>query len=356
MRELGFGCGSAALGDLMSQLDERYSRQILLTEIGEEGQRRLLESSVLIVGCGALGSTISDILTRAGVGRIRIADRDVPELHNLHRQVLFDEDDVAAGIPKAEAAARKLRRINSSVVIDALVMDVTPRNIEALIADVTLVLDGTDNFETRYVINDACVKSGKPWIYGGVIGTTGMSMNVVPGSGPCLRCLFPDAPTPGSLPTCDTLGVLNTAPAIIASIQATEACKFLVGSGEAAGGLIHADVWAGSFQRIDVRRAEDCPACALGRFDYLTVKETSWVTSLCGRNAVQITPARSTALSLDRLGKTLARVGSVSYNGLLLQFEVEGWELMIFPDGRVIVKGTTDEAVAKGLYAKYVGN
>jgi len=340
----------------MSQVDDRYSRQVLLAEIGEDGQQRLLESSVLIVGCGALGSTMAGTLARAGVGRIRIVDRDVPELHNLHRQVLFDEDDVAAGIPKAEAAARKLRRINSSIEIDAHVTDVNPRTIEALIADVSLVLDGTDNFETRYVINDACVKCGKPWIYGGVIGTTGMSMNIIPGKGPCLQCLFPDAPSPGSLPTCDTLGVFNTAPAIIASIQATEACKLILGSEETARGLIHVDVWAGTFQRIDVKRTEGCPACGLNRFDYLTVRETSWVTSLCGRNAVQITPAKSTSISLDRLSEALARVGRVSYNGLLLQFEVEGRELMIFPDGRVIVKGTTNESVAKGLYAKYVGN
>jgi len=241
-------------------MNQRYSKQILLKDFGAEGQRKLAGASVLIVGCGALGSVESQLLVRAGVGRVRIVDRDVPEIGNLHRQILFDEDDVQARSPKAEVAGRKLPRANSSVAVETRVMEVTADNIDGLISDVDLVLDATDNFETRYVINDACVKSRKPWIYGGVIATSGMSMTIVPGRGPCLRCLFPNPPEPGTVPTMETEGVLATAPVTVAALEATEAIKLLAGA-QPREGLLMLDVWTGSFQTVPVLRDENCPAC-----------------------------------------------------------------------------------------------
>jgi adenylyltransferase/sulfurtransferase len=241
-------------------MNERYAKQILLKDFGVEGQQKLAGASVLIVGCGALGSVQSQLLVRAGVGHLRIVDRDVPEIGNLHRQILFDEDDVQARSPKADVANRKLPKANSGVVIDTRVMEVTAENIDELISDVDLVLDATDNFETRYVINDACVKSNKPWIYGGVIATSGMSMTIIPGRGPCLRCLFPKPPEPGTVPTMETEGVLATAPVTVAALEVTEAIKLLCGA-EPREGLLMLDVWAGSFQNVPVLRDENCPAC-----------------------------------------------------------------------------------------------
>jgi len=340
----------------MARVNDRYARQRVLPEIGSEGQERLLSASIATIGCGALGSVQAQLLARAGVGKIRIVDRDVLEENNLQRQVIFDEEDVAAGLPKAEAAARKLKKINSSIEIEGLVEDVTPRNIEGLITDMDLVLDGTDNIETRYLINDACVKHKKPWIYGAVIGTTGMTMTVLPDEGPCIRCLFPETPPPGSLPTCDTVGVLNTAPATVASIQVTEAFKLIIGRGAGEHLLLTLDLWTGSYRSIAVQKDKNCPCCGQGRFDFLEAKEVSWTTTLCGRNSVQISPPRATVLSLDDLSRRLAQAGKVSYNGFLLQFQIGDHELVIFPNGRTIVKGTTDEAVAKSLYSKYLGN
>ena len=241
-------------------MNERYSKQILLKDFGPEGQKKLAGASVLIVGCGALGSVQSQLLVRAGVGHLRIVDRDVPELGNLHRQILFDEDDVKARSPKANVANRKLPKANSTVVLDTKVMEVTADNIDGLIADVDLVLDATDNFETRYVINDACISHKKPWIYGGVIATSGMSMTVIPGRGPCLRCLFPQPPAPGTVPTMETEGVLSTAPVTVAALEVTEAIKLLIGAAPREG-LLMIDVWTGTFQTVPVLRDEDCPAC-----------------------------------------------------------------------------------------------
>jgi molybdopterin/thiamine biosynthesis adenylyltransferase len=241
-------------------MNQRYAKQILLKDLGAEGQQKLAGASVLIVGCGALGSVQSQLLVRAGVGRVRIVDRDVPEIGNLHRQILFDEDDVQARSPKADVAARRLARVNSSVILDARVMEVTAGNIDALVSDMDLVLDATDNFETRYLINDACVRSRKPWIYGGVIATSGMSMTIVPGRGPCLRCLFPEPPEPGTVPTIRTEGVLATAPVTVAALEVTEAIKLLCGA-QPREGLLMLDVWTGSFQSVPVLRDENCPAC-----------------------------------------------------------------------------------------------
>ena len=241
-------------------MNERYAKQILLKDFGAEGQQKLAGASVLIVGCGALGSVQSQLLVRAGVGHVRIVDRDVPEIGNLHRQLLFDEDDVQARSPKADVANRKLPKANSGVVIDTRVMEVDAGNIAGLMADVDLVLDATDNFETRYLINDACIEAGKPWIYGGVIATSGMTMTIVPGRGPCLRCLFPNPPEPETVPTMETEGVLATAPVTVAALEATEAVKLLCGA-KPREGLLMIDVWTGSFQNVPVLRDENCPAC-----------------------------------------------------------------------------------------------
>jgi molybdopterin-synthase adenylyltransferase len=335
-------------------LEARYARQLALAELGREGQRRLMTGSVLIVGCGALGSHLAEALARAGVGRLRVVDRDVVELHNLQRQALFDEQDVAARLPKAEATARRLRRINSTITVDARVLDLNPRNVEELIADVEVVLDGSDNLETRYLLNDACVKHGRPWVYGGVIGAAGMMLTLRPGAGPCLRCVFRDPPPPGSQPTCETVGVLGMAPAVIAALQAVEACKLLVAA-PAATDLLHLDLWSGSWQRVAVHRDPACPACGHARFDYLSARETAWVTTLCGRNAIQIMPAREAAIDLDRLAAQLAPLGAVA-TGLLLQVNAEDCEMLVFPDGRVIIRGTTDPALARSLYARYIGS
>lgn len=338
-----------------SELENRYSRHALLEEFGSGGQERISRSSVLVVGGGALGSTLSMLLARAGVGRLTVVDRDVLELSNLQRQTLYDEQDLASGLPKAQAAARKLGAMNSEIQVNGLAADFTPRNAERLVADADVVADGTDNFETRYLINDACVKLGKPWIYGGVIGTTGMFMSVVPGTGPCLRCVFPQPPAPGTFPTCDTVGVLNTVPAIIASLEATEVFKILLGAEVSAGRLVTLDAWTLRWHEVSAVRSPDCPTCGKGRYEFLDAEQTSWTTALCGRNAVQITPAEGPGIDLEELGRRLSGVARVSVKGAVLHFEVEGHEIVVFPDGRALVKGLSDEARAKALYTRYVG-
>jgi len=334
---------------------ERYIRQIIFPPLGEEGQRRLLDSSVVIIGCGGLGCNIASLLTRAGVGHIRVVDRDYVELDNLHRQVLFDEEDVERGLPKAIAAAEKLRKANSQVEVEPLVADVHHRNVEEIMIDMDLVLDGTDNFETRYLINDACVKHDTPWIYGGAVGSYGMTMNIIPHQTPCLRCLFVQIPPPGTTPTCETAGILGAVPALIGAIEANEALKLLTGKGRLNEGLIHIDLWENTFDIFQVARQEACPACGQGKFEFLEAKEVAMVTSLCGRNAVQITPVTEVTISLPALAKRLQAIGEVTFNEFLLRFQVNDYLVTIFPDARAIIRGTSDETVARNLYAKYVG-
>lgn len=334
---------------------ERYIRQTIFSRMGEEGQRKLLASSVVIIGCGGLGCNIATLLTRAGVGHIRVVDRDYVELDNLHRQVLFDEEDVERGLPKAIAAAEKLRKVNSQVEIGPLVADIHYRNVEEIIKDMDLVLDGTDNFETRYLINDACVKHDTPWIYGGAVGSYGMTMNIIPHQTPCLRCLFVQIPPPGTTPTCDTVGVLGAVPALIGAIEANEALKLLTGKGKPNEGLINIDLWENSFEIFQAARQESCPACGQGKFEFLGAKEVAMVTSLCGRNAVQITPVTKVTVSLPALAKRLEAIGEVTFNEFMLRFQVNEYLLTIFPDARAIIRGTSDETVARNLYAKYIG-
>lgn len=340
----------------MTRNFERYARQVLFSGIGEAGQKRISGAVILIVGCGALGSNQANLMVRAGVGGVKIVDRDYVELSNLQRQVLFDETDVEKRLPKAVAAKEKLKRINTDVRIEALIRDVSHRNIETLTDGVDLVLDATDNMETRYLINDACVKHRIPWIYGGVIGATGMTMDIIPGRTACLRCLSDTPPAPGTTPTCETEGVLGGIPAMIAAIQATEALKILVGHRPTGGNLIHIDLWENEYNRFQVNRHPDCPACVGKSFDFLKGESVSEAFSLCGRNAVQITAAGEKRLDLEKLKARLATLGEVFDNGYFLTFKVDSHELIIFPDARTIIKGTSDEAVARTLFAKYVGN
>ena len=336
---------------------ERYARQSILKEIGTEGQRRLLAASVVVVGCGALGTHIAGSLVRAGVGRVRIIDRDFVELNNLQRQVLFDEEDIVQGLPKAIAAAQKLCKINSKVQVEPVVTDVHPDNVERLIGGVDLVLDGTDNFETRLLLNDACLKQNIPWIYGGVIATYGMMMTIIPHQTPCFRCFLGDLPPPGSTPTCDTAGVLSTAVAMVAALQVTEALKLLTGQEDALHKrLLHLDAWTGELQQLAIGKGEQpCPACDLGQFEFLEAQAGSWATTLCGRDAVQINVRRDAQVSFAQLANRLRPSGQVGYNDFMLRFRVDSYELSVFPDGRAIIKGCTDPALARTLYAKYVG-
>jgi molybdopterin-synthase adenylyltransferase len=338
-------------------LTDRYSKQILMPEIGAKGQERLGKSSILIVGCGALGTVIANSLVRAGVGFVRILDRDFIELNNLPRQVLFDEEDIRKGLPKSVAAAEKLRLINSEVKIDPVVADLTSENIEEIMQDIDLVLDATDNFETRFLINDACVKLGIPWIYGGVVSTNGMSYTIIPGKTPCFKCFMGSVPKPGTSPTCDTVGVLGMTVSIIASIEATEALKILIGDYDALiKKLIYVDPWYGSWKLIDLKKGDKpCSVCDERQFEFLEQKRGTRATSLCGQNSIQITPAKVSAISFDNLADRLRAVGTVSHNEYMLKLRVEPYEFTIFPDGRAIVKGTGDETLAKTLLSKYIG-
>ncbi|MEN4019012.1 MAG: ThiF family adenylyltransferase [Methanobacterium sp.] len=338
-------------------MENRYSRQTILQNIGEEGQRKLKKSHVLIVGCGALGTVAANNLARTGTGKISILDRDFVELNNLQRQILFDEDDV--GEPKAIAATRKLRSINSDIEIVPLVKDLNHTNIEEIIKDVDLVLDGTDNIQTRMLINDVCVREKIPWIYTGAIGTSGMTMNILPGAA-CIRCLYPSIPKPGSLPTCDTMGVLNTITVIMSSMASTEAIKILLGEVKPENGqdsnLIVYDAWNHSFDEILVRKNEECACCVDGSFDYLDAEKREVITSLCGRNAVQITPANPKEIELPGLASKLEHLGSVKCADFILLFKASNCEISVFRDGRAIIKGINNENAAKSIYARYIGN
>lgn len=340
----------------MDKTLERYIRQMVYPDIGEEGQRKLLASAVAIIGCGALGSSIANLLTRAGVGKIRIVDRDYIEPHNLQRQAIFDENDIAEGLPKAVAAADKLRAVNPQIEIEPVVADANPSTIMDHVSGMHLILDGTDNFETRYLINDASVKTHLPWIYGGAIGSEGITMTIIPYETACLRCISPLAPSPGTVPTCETAGVLGAVPALIASIQANEAIKLLVGQGTLNRGLIHVDLWRNTFQVLAASRRPECPTCGRGRFDYLEAQEGAQATALCGRDAVQVRVMPAVSVSLPRLAQRLQFAGKVRFNEYLLQFNAEGHQITVFPDGRAIIKGSGDESRARSLYSKYIGD
>ena len=337
------------------EVDERYSRQMLFAGIGVEGQLKLAAARVVVVGCGATGSALASLLARAGVGTIRIIDRDYVELSNLQRQSLFDEADATESLPKAIAAAKKIAAFNSNIVIEPRVADLTPANIEDLFAGMQLILDGTDNFETRYLINDFAVKTSLPWIYTAAVGSYGVSMNVLPGKTACLACIFPDSPQ-GALETCETAGILNSTVNLAASIAATEALKLLVGAeDQMRRTLLSFDLWTN--QRAEVAAEHPragCRACGLREFLHLAGEGRPHIT-LCGRNSVQIHERRR-PVDLAEMTKRLKPHGTVRHNDFVLKFWHEPYEMTLFPDGRAIIKGTTDTAVARSLYARYVGS
>ncbi len=335
---------------------ERYTRQTLFTGIGQIGQERLARARVVLVGCGADGSAIADRLVRAGIGQLTIIDRDFVELNNLQRQVLFDEDDVVARLPKAVAAERKLHRVNSTVTVQGVVTDLNQENAEEMLSGADLVMDGTDNFATRYLINDVCVKHGIAWIYCGVVASYGMTMTIVPHQTPCLRCVFPEAPLPGSSPTCDTVGIVNPIVFTMAGIAVAEGIKYLVGSGELNHGIIYVDVWHNTFDVLEsgVPRP-DCPVCGQGRFEYLEMPYKGQIASLCGRDAVQVRlseqPLDLTSVA-ERVRGSLQLVASNEY---LICFRASECEVTLFRDGRAIIKGTDDPALARSLCCRYIG-
>lgn len=342
---------------------EKYSRQILFAEVGEEGQEKILAASAVLVGCGALGTVTASLLVRAGIGRLRIIDRDFVELSNLQRQTLFDESDARDALPKAIAAERHLRAINSGAQVEGIVADLTPRNAAELLGRFPLILDGTDNFETRLLINDAAISLSVPWIYAATVGSYGVTMSVRPNQTACLACLLETDGGPngggaqlGNEATCDTMGVLGSAAGVVASVEATEALKILAGKMEALHGrLVSCDVWAGKFQSIRVPRNPDCRACGRRELSYLAGEAQPHIT-LCGRDSVQI-HERSRRLNLTELGQRLsaASAGDVRNNDFLLRFRVPPYEMTVFADGRAIIKGTKDPAVARSLYARYLG-
>jgi molybdopterin-synthase adenylyltransferase len=337
-------------------LHEKYSRQVLFAGIGKAGQERLLASRAVVVGCGAIGAATANLLVRAGVGHLRILDRDFVEPSNLQRQTLFDEADARDALPKAIAAERKLRSINSGVSVEGVVADLNPRNAEELLADFDIILDGTDNFETRFLMNDFAVRSEAPWVYAAAVGSYGLTMAICPGRTACLACLLmADRSAQGVEDTCDTIGVLAPVVNLIASLEVAEAMKLLAGREDALHGrLVSCDIWKGHFQTLSLARNPSCSVCARREFAYLEGEAQPHIT-LCGRDSVQIHERRRTldlAVLQNRLAST---VDDVRHNEFLLRFRISPYEMTVFADGRAILKGTKDPAVARSLYARYIG-
>src|SRR6266478_6484657 len=334
--------------------EDRYSRQVLFAEIGSEGQKQLARSRVVIVGCGATGSALASSLARSGVGMLRILDRDYVEPSNLQRQSLFDENDARESLPKAVAAARQIARFNSQILAEPQVADLTPVNVENLLGGVDLILDGTDNFETRYLVNDYAVKNSVAWIYAAAVGSYTATLNILPGETACLACVFPDPPR-GTVETCETAGILNSAVNLVASIAAAEALKFLVGTrSKMRRTLLSWDVWTNERAELAaIHPRAGCRTC-LGDFVHLAGEGRPHIT-LCGRNSVQI-HERQRPVDFVELSSRLQPHGNVLHNEFVLKFWREPYEMTLFPDGRAIIKGTTDTAVARSLYARYVGS
>jgi molybdopterin/thiamine biosynthesis adenylyltransferase len=337
------------------ELDERYSRQILFRGVGAEGQKRLAAARVVVVGCGATGSAVASLLARAGVGTIRIVDRDYVEPSNLQRQTLFDESDARESLPKAVAAAKRIAAFNSQIVVEPQVADLTPANADLLLAGAELILDGTDNFETRYLMNDYALKHGVPWIYAAAVGSYGITLNVLPGETACLACVFPDSPQ-GTFETCETAGILNPAVNFVASIEAAEALKILVGArDQVRRTLLSYDVWTNERAEIQAGAPHaGCRVCDAHDFVHLRGEGRPHIT-LCGRNSVQI-HERHRPVDFAEMDARLKAHGTVRHNDFVLKFWREPYEMTLFPDGRAIIKGTTDTGVARSLYARFVGS
>ena len=338
-------------------MNERYSRQILFNEIGKAGQERLLNSRVLLVGCGALGAAHAEMLARAGVGKLRIVDRDFVEFTNLQRQTLFKESDAAERLPKAVAAKTRIGEINSEIDVEAIIADVNNSNIESLIDGCDIVLDGTDNFQVRYLLNDASVKHRQTWIYGAAVSSYGTTMTIIPGETPCLRCIFDEVPDAGSSPTCDTSGVIMPIIATVSATQVSEALKILVGdTASLHRSLMQFDVWANDRQRIQLGEPNpDCKTCGHHIFEFLDADAQEFSAVLCGRNAVQIAPPQATTLDLPQLAEKLRNIVEVKQNEYLVRFMSGENEMTVFRDGRAIIKGTDDVSTARSLYARFVG-
>lgn len=340
--------------------DSRYARQIQYAPLGEDGQRRLRASTALICGCGALGSVSANWLARAGVGTLRLVDRDFLEFNNLQRQVVYDEEDVQSGVPKAIAAANRLREVNSTIDIEPHVVDVNYRSLEGLLDGTDVIVDGTDNFETRFLLNDVSARYAVPWIYGGCIGDEGQVMTIVPGETACLRCLMRDTPPPGTTPTCDTAGILGPVVGVIASFQANEAIKILSGNGKDINRTLNIfQLWDNRLRQVNLDsllESKTCPTCHRQEFPWLDGERGSQHTVLCGRNSVQLLFPDSTPLSLETLEEKLAGVGVVTRNPFLLRLRVDDYLITVFADGRAVIGGTDDPSEAKTIYARYVGN
>lgn len=338
-------------------MNERYSRQILFREIGEAGQEKLLNSRVLLVGCGALGAAHAETLTRAGVAFLRIVDRDFVEFSNLQRQTLYSEKDAKERLPKSIAAKNRIAEINSEIGVEAIIADINHSNIEDLIEDIDIVLDGTDNFQIRYLLNEACVKHNKTWIYGAAVSSYGTTMTIIPNETPCLRCIFEEMPGAGSAPTCDTAGVIQPIITSISAIQTTEALKILTENfNKLHKSLIQIDVWQNDWRKIKLGKPNpDCTVCGEKIFELLDAESADFAAVLCGRDAVQIMPSNASNIDLPNLADKLKNVGEIKINRYLVRLKVENYELTVFKDARAIIRGTDDASIARSIYAKYIG-
>ena len=339
-------------------MSDRYSRQILFNGIGAGGQQLLNDARAVIIGCGALGTAQAEALARAGVGRLRIVDRDFVEASNLQRQTMFTERDAAERLPKAIAAANHINELNSEILIEPEVLDVNHTNIERLINGCDVVLDGTDNFATRYLINDACVKHGIDWIYGAAVGSYGVTMTIRPNRSACLRCVFEEAPPAASAPTCDTAGVIMPIISVVAAVQVSEALKLLTRQVEQLhNSLMQFDVWNNEWRKIKVGGpVAECSTCGLRNFETLEPVTSDFAAVLCGRDAVQISPSAPARIDFSQLAERLRAAGEVRFNDYLLRFQAGDYELTIFQDARSIIRGTNEITTARSLYAKYIGN
>ncbi len=346
------------MSDPSNKLD-RYRRQMRFAPLGEEGQHELAAARVLICGSGALGCSVADMLVRAGVGSVRLVDRDFVDLDNLHRQILFDESDAEQHMPKAVAASKRLAEINSQVQVEPIVADVNAANIRDLVQDVAVIVDGTDNFETRYLLNDIAVEAKIPWVFAGCVGAEGQTFAIVPGQTPCLTCIMSEPPPAEEMPTCESAGVLSPIVNLMASLQATETLKLLSGNAERLNPMMtFVDLWDNRIQTISMAgsRNSECSTCGKREFVWLSGNRGSSATQLCGRNSVQISPTAGGAVDLELLARKLDSVGTISANPYLLRAQVEEYLLTVFADGRTIVGGTDDPAKARTVHAKYVGN
>jgi len=339
----------------MKNVQERYSRQAIFQGIGSEGQEKIGHSRVAIIGLGALGTVIANNLARAGVGYLRLIDRDFVELSNLQRQTIFNEEDVRNELPKALAAEEYLKKVNSDIELEAVISDFNVSNAESLLADIDLVMDGTDNYETRFLLNDVCLKKNIPWVHGAVLGSYGVTTNIIPGKTPCYQCFMPEMPKMGTGGTCSSVGVLNMITGIVSCYASAEALKILVDSPDIRKTTLFIDVWDNSFNSVELPIIPECPACGKKEYHYLSNRKGTYTTSLCGQNAVQIVPGQVRKIDFAHVAKGLIHLGDCQYNSFLLRLKIGETEITLFSDGRAIIKNIENENKAKALYTEYFG-